>query len=269
MRIIILGAGQVGSSIAQILVAENNDITVVDIDRQRLEYLQTRLDLRTLAGDAVLPSILQEAGLADADMLIAVTRSDQTNLIACKLAHTLFNVPMRIARLRSAEFSENPVLLSEANFAVSYTLRPEQVVTDYLVKLVEFPEALQVLYFANDRVALVAVKAYPGGLMVGRPIREMRDHLGDNVDARISAVFRHDHAVKPTGDTVIEAGDEVFILAADEHIRRVMIEMRRMTTPVKRVIIAGGGNIGLRVAQMLDGKCMVKVIERDSARASS
>ena len=199
MRIIILGAGQVGSSIAQILVAENNDITVVDIDRQRLEYLQTRLDLRTLAGDAVLPSILQEAGLADADMLIAVTRSDQTNLIACKLAHTLFNVPMRIARLRSAEFSENPVLLSEANFAVSYTLRPEQVVTDYLVKLVEFPEALQVLYFANDRVALVAVKAYPGGLMVGRPIREMRDHLGDNVDARISAVFRHDHAVKPTG----------------------------------------------------------------------
>lgn len=269
MRIIILGAGQVGSSIAQILVAENNDITVVDIDRQRLEYLQTRLDLRTLAGDAVLPSILQEAGLADADMLIAVTRSDQTNLIACKLAHTLFNVPMRIARLRSAEFSENPVLLSEANFAVSYTLRPEQVVTDYLVKLVEFPEALQVLYFANDRVALVAVKAYPGGLMVGRPIREMRDHLGDNVDARISAVFRHDHAVKPTGDTVIEAGDEVFILAADEHIRRVMIEMRRMTTPVKRVIIAGGGNIGLRVAQMLDGKCMVKVIERDSARAQT
>ena len=129
MRIVILGAGQVGASIAQILASENNDITIVDNDQKRLEYLQVRLDLRTIAGNAVLPSTLRDVGLADADMLIAVTRSDQTNLIACKLAHTMFNVPTRIARLRSSEFMDDAELLTEKNFAVSYALCPEQVIT--------------------------------------------------------------------------------------------------------------------------------------------
>ena len=142
MRIVILGAGQVGTSVAQSLVSESNDITVVDSNRERLDYLQVRFDLRTVAGNAILPSILRDAGLADADMLIAVTQSDQTNLVACKLAHTLFNVPTRIARLRSPEFLDNPALLADDHFAVSYALCPEQVITDYLLKLVEFPEAL-------------------------------------------------------------------------------------------------------------------------------
>jgi len=267
MRIVILGAGQVGTSVAQSLVSESNDITVVDSNRDRLENLQIRLDLRTVAGSAVLPSVLEEAGLADADILIAVTQSDQTNLVACKLAHSVFNVPTRIARLRSREFLDNPALLADENFAVSYALCPEQVVTDYLVKLVEFPEALQVLSFASGRVALVAVKTYAGGLMVGKPIREMSEHLGGTVEARIAAIFRRDHAVPPIGDTIIEDGDEVFVLAADEHIRRVMVEMRRMTAPVSRIIIAGGGNIGLRVAQQLEDKCSVKLIEHDPVRA--
>lgn len=269
VRIVILGAGQVGTSVAQSLVSENNDITVVDNHRGRLDSLQVRLDLRTVNGNAVLPSVLQDAGIADADMLIAVTQSDQTNLVACKLAHSLFNVPTRIARLRSPEFLDNEQLLSEANFAVSYALCPEQVITDYLVKLVDFPEALQVLSFANGRVALVAVKAFAGGLMVGKPIREMTEHLGAYAEARVAAIYRRDHAVTPTGDTVIEVGDEVFVLAADEHIRRVMIELRRMTNPVRRVIIAGGGNIGLRLAQRLEGRCIVKVIEIDAARANT
>ncbi len=269
MRIVILGAGQVGASVAQSLVSESNDITVVDSNRDRLDYLQVRFDLRTVAGNAIHPSVLADAGLADADMLIAVTQSDQTNLVACKLAHSVFNVPTRIARLRSQEFLDNPTLLCQENFAVSYALCPEQVITDYLLKLVEFPEALQVLSFANERVALVAVRAYAGGLMVGKPIKEMREHLGQDVDARISAIFRRDHALPPTGDTIIEDGDEVFILAAEEHIRRVMIEMRRMMNPVRRVIIAGGGNIGLRVARKLEGQCMVKVIESDPARTQT
>ena len=269
MRIVILGAGQVGTSVAQSLVSESNDITVVDCNRNRLENLQARLDLRTVAGSAVLPSVLEDAGLADADILIAVTQSDQTNLVACKLAHSLFNVPTRIARLRSREFLDSPALLADENFAVSYALCPEQVITDYLVKLVEFPEALQVLSFAGDRVALVAIKAYTGGLLVGKPIREMSEHLGGAVEARIAAIFRRDRALPPTGDTVIEDGDEVFVLAAEEHIRRVMAEMRRMTTPVSRIIIAGGGNIGLRVARQLEEKCDVKLIEHEQDRAQT
>jgi trk system potassium uptake protein TrkA len=267
MKIIILGAGQVGASVAESLVSEENDITIVDTDPVRLAYLQDRLDLRTVTGSAAHPSALRAAGLEDADLLIAVTQSDQTNLVACKLAHSLFNVPTRIARLRASDFLENESLLSTDNFAVDYALCPEEVITDYIARLVEFPEALQVLGFGDNRVTMVAVRAYAEGLLVGKPIREMTKHLTSDIGARIAAIYRRDRAITPTGDTVIEDGDEVFVLAADEHIRRVMRELRRMTQPVSRVMIAGGGNIGLRVAQALEKTCTVKVLETLRPRA--
>ncbi|MBW7901911.1 MAG: Trk system potassium transporter TrkA [Rhodocyclaceae bacterium] len=267
MKIVILGAGQVGASVAESLVSEENDITIVDTDPARLVQLQDRLDLRTVVGNAAHPSTLATAGLEDADMLIAVTQSDQTNLVACKLAHCLFNVPTRIARLRARDILENEALLAPENFAVDYALCPEQVITDYIVRLVEFPSALQVLSFGEDRLALVAVRAYPGGLLVGKPIRDMRRHLPPEIDARIAAIYRRDRAITPTGDTRIEDGDEVFVLAAEEHIRPVMRELRRMMRPVHRVMIAGGGNIGLRVAQALEGNCAVKVVEGLRGRA--
>jgi len=267
MKIVILGAGQVGASVAESLVSEENDITVVDNDGSRLALLRDRLDLRTVVGNAAHPSTLKQAGLDDADLIIAVTQSDQTNLVACKLAHALFNVPTRIARLRGADFLENDALLSPENFAVDYALCPEEVITEYITRLIEFPEALQVLGFGEDRVALVAVRAYAGGLLVGKPIKDMPDHLPKHVDARIAAIFRRDRAITPTGETVIEDGDEVFVLSADEHIRTVMRELRRMLRPVQRVMIAGGGNIGLRVAQTLEDKYSVKVIEAIRPRA--
>lgn len=267
MKIVILGAGQVGASVAESLVSENNDITIIDSDHGRLQYLQDRLDLRTVTGNAAHPSVLRDAGLADADMLIAVTQSDQTNLVACKVAHSVFNVPTRIARLRSSDFLDSKTLLAPENFAVDYALCPEQVITDYIAKLIEFPEALQVLSFGAGRVSMIAVRAYSGGLMVGKPIKEMRSHMGNGVDARIAAIFRRDRAITPTGDTIIEDHDEVFVLAADEHIRRIMREMRRMMTPVRRIMIAGGGNIGLRIAQTLEEKYEIKVVEGARARA--
>jgi len=267
MKVIILGAGQVGASVAEGLVSEENDITVVDYDGQRLAQLQDRLDLRTVVGNAATPSILRAAGAADADMIIAVTQSDHANLVACKLAHGVFNVPTRIARLRSRDFLEDASLLSTDNFAVDYALCPEQVITDYIRRLIEFPEALQVLNFAHGRVSLVAVRAYEGGLLVGQPIKNMRLHLPLETDARIVAIFRRDQAVFPAGDTVIEAGDEVFLLAAAEHIRPVMRQLRRMATPVQRIMIAGGGNIGLRVAKDLEKRYEIKVIEGRKERA--
>ncbi len=267
MKIVILGAGQVGASVAESLVSEENDITVVDTDQARLQFLQDRLDLRTVNGNASHPSILRDAGLDDADLLVAVTQSDQTNLVACKVAHSIFNVPTRIARLRSSDFLDSETLLSPENFAVDFALCPEQIITDYIAKLIEFPEALQVLSFACGRVALIAVRAFSGGLMVGKPIKEMRGHLGSEVDARIAAIFRRDRPVTPAGDTVIEDGDEVFVLAADEHIRPVMREMRRMMTPVRRVMIAAGGNIGLRVALVLENGYEVKLVESNRPRA--
>ena len=266
MKIIILGAGQVGASVAESLVSEQNDLTIVDIDPQRLQLLQDRLDLRTVLGSAAHPSVLAEAGAADADLVIAVTQRDETNLVACKLAARRFNVPRRIARIRATDFLDEEMVLGADGFDVDLSICPEQVLTDYIVKLVEFPEALQVLDFAGGRVSLVAVRAYMGGPLVGRQLNALRQHI-PGVDTRIVAIFRRDRPIAPDGDTVIEAGDEVFCLAATKHIRQVLRELRRMDRPVKRVMIAGGGNIGLRLARALEHDYSVRIIEHNKRRS--
>ncbi|MBA3032028.1 MAG: Trk system potassium transporter TrkA [Gammaproteobacteria bacterium] len=268
MRIVILGAGQVGASVTEALSSEANDITVVDRNHAALAELADRLDVRTVTGDAAYPSVLREAGIEDADMLVAVTQSDQTNLVACKIARSIFHVPTRIARLRAHDLLD-PVLLSNDNFAVDYAICPEQDITDYIVKLIEFPEALQVLEFADGNVTLIGVRAFTGGLLVGKPIHAMREHLPSGVDARIAAIFREHQPIEPDGHTVIEPGDEVFVIAASAHIRLVLKELRRSLEPVKRVMIAGGGNIGLRVASTLGSDYQVKLIELDQRRAES
>ncbi len=266
MKIIILGAGQVGSSVAENLVSEANDITVVDTDIPRLQALQDRLDLRTVVGNAASPHVLSQAGADDADLLIAVTASDQTNLCACRIAKTLYNLPTRIARLRSIDYADHPQLLDENNFAVDFSICPEQEVTDYIKRLIAFPEALQVIEFADGRISMVAVRAVGGGPLVGRQIKALREHLPD-IDARIVAIYRNDTAVMPDGDTVIEPGDEVFCLAATEHIRAVTAELRRLDKPMRRIMIAGGGNIGYRLAASLEQDYEVKLIEHVRARA--
>ncbi|MGH8704685.1 MAG: Trk system potassium transporter TrkA [Burkholderiales bacterium] len=265
MKIVILGAGQVGASVAENLVSEQNDITVVDLDGQRLRALQDRLDLRTVTGSASHPSVLVEAGIEDADLLVAVTRSDETNLVACRLASQVFNVPRRIARVRATDFLNDSKVLGPEGFDVDLSICPEQVLTEYIVKLVEFPEALQVLDFAGGRVSLVAVRAYSGGPLVGHPIKDLRKHI-PRVDSRIVAIFRGDRPLAPEGDTVIEAGDEVFCLAAASDIRQVMKELRRMDRSVRRVMIAGGGNIGLRLARALESGYSVRVIDHNKQR---
>jgi trk system potassium uptake protein TrkA len=265
MKIVILGAGQVGGSVAESLVSEQNDITVVDLEPQRLRALQERLDLRTVLGSGAHPSVLAEAGIEDADLLVAVTQSDETNLVACRIAARMFNVPRRIARVRATDYLANERVLGEEGFDVDVSICPEQVLTEYIAKLVEFPEALQVLDFAGGKVSLVAVRAYSGGPLVGHPLKDLRRHM-PRIDTRIVAIFRGDRSIVPDGDTVIEAGDEVFCLAASGHIREVMRELRRMDRPVRRVMIAGGGNIGLRLAMALEDRYSVRVIEHNKRR---
>ena len=260
MNIIILGAGQVGSTVAESLVSEANDITVVDTDPEKLKLLQDRLDLRTLVGNASHPSILEQAGIADADMLLAVTQSDEVNMVACKLAASLHNTPTKIARIRSADYLAHPEIFSAENFCVDFSICPEQILTDYIHKLIEFPEALQVLEFADGKVSLVAVRAFEGGPLVGQPLSLMHTHM-PNVDARVAAIFRQDRSIMPQGDTLIEAGDEVFFIAATENIRTVLRELRRMDKPAKRIMIMGGGNIGRRLALALEQEYQVKIVE--------
>jgi trk system potassium uptake protein len=260
MKIVILGAGQVGSSIAENLVSEANDITVVDVDHARLKRLQDRLDLRTVAGNAAHPAVLEQAGARDADMLLAVTQSDETNMVACKLAATMFNIPTKIARIRSADYLSHPEIFADRYFSVDSAICPEQVITDYIVKLLEFPESLQVLEFADGKVSLVAVRAFHGGPLVGHEVSHLRNHM-PKIETRVAAIFRHDSPIIPEGSTVVEAGDEVFFLAATENIRTVMHELRRMDKPVKRIMIGGGGNIGRRLAKAIEDRYEVKIVE--------
>jgi trk system potassium uptake protein TrkA len=265
MKILILGAGQVGASVAESLVSEKNDITVVDTNGERLKDLQSRFDLRTVVGSAAQPEVLAEAGAADTDMLFAVTASDETNLVACKVAQRVFNIPDRIARIRSADFQAHAELLAEDCFAVSHAICPEQIVTDTIERLIEFPEALEVQEFAEGKLSLVSVRALEGGPIVRRPLQELEKRLPD-IEIKVAAIFRNDRPLEFAPETLVQAGDEVFFLAATERIREVMAEMGQMSKPVRRVMIAGGGNIGLRLARLLEASLNVKVIESSKRR---
>jgi len=266
MKIIILGAGQVGSSVAINLASEANDITVVDEDAAVLQDLQDRLDIRTVIGLASHPDTLAQAGADDADMIIAVTNSDETNMIACQVAYTLFHTPTKIARVRSVEYLRHQRLFTQEALPVDVLISPEQLVTDYIQRLIENPGALQVLDFADGKVQLVAVHAYHGGPLVGHELRDLKEHM-PGIDARVASIFRKGQQITPEGDTIIEVDDEVFFVAARKHIRAVMGELRKKDKPVRRVILAGGGNIGLRLAAAIEGRNQVKIIERNEERA--
>ena len=265
MKIIILGAGQVGGTLAEHLASEANDITVVDTDGDRLRDLGDRLDIRTVQGRGSLPTVLRQAGADDADMLVAVTNSDETNMVACQVAYSLFHTPTKIARVRESAYLTREELFHNDHIPVDVLISPEQVVTNYIKRLIEHPGSLQVIDFAEGKAQLVAVKAYYGGPLVGQQLRQIRAHM-PNVDTRVAAIFRRDRPITPRGDTVIEADDEVFFIAAKKDIRAVMGELRRIDETNKRVVIAGGGQIGERLAEAIESRYQVKIIEMNPAR---
>jgi trk system potassium uptake protein len=265
MKIIILGAGQVGGTLAANLASEHNDITIVDRDGDRLQQLQDKLDIGTVTGLASHPDVLRRAGADDADMLIAVTSSDEINMVACQIAYSMFRTPTKISRIRSRAYLLHDGLFAESSIPIDVIISPEQLVTRYIMRLLEYPGSLQVLDFADGKVQLVAVKAYYGGPMVGVELQEIRKHM-PKVDTRVAAIFRRGEAILPKADTVVEAGDEVFFIAAKDHILPVMSEMRRLDESYKRIMIAGGGNIGERLARAIESKYSVKIIEQSYQR---
>jgi trk system potassium uptake protein TrkA len=267
VNIVILGAGRVGESVAESLVSERNDITVIDTDPARLHALQDRLDLRGVAGNGIQPSVLEEAGIGDADLFIACAPMDETNLVACKVAHDRFNVPTTIARLRSPEFVDGaPLMDKSTGFAVDRVICPEESVTRYIGKLVEHPQALQVLEFAHGLVSLAAVRAVAGGPLVRHSLAEI-PALVPAAQMRIVAIYRQDQALTDLdGRTRIEPGDEVFVLAATQDITTVLAALRERDHPVKRLMIAGGGKVGLRLARQMKDDLQVKIIETNRQR---
>ena len=266
MKILILGAGQVGSSVAAHLASEANDITLVDTRVALLNELRDRLDIQTIAGNAAHPDVLKKAGVEDTDMLIAVTNSDETNMVACQVAWTLHHTPTKIARIRSAQYLKHPELFIGHALPIDVLISPEEIVTNYISNIIEYPGALQILDFADGKVVLVGMRAYYGGPLVGHQLKDIRQHM-PKIDTRVAAIYRRGRAIIPMGETVVEPDDEVFFIAAREHIRDVMKEIRTQDKRNKRIMIAGGGNIGKRLAERLENRHQVKIVERSPERA--
>jgi trk system potassium uptake protein TrkA len=267
MKILILGAGQVGGSLAEHLASEDFDITLVDQDGARLGDLRERLDIQTVTGHAPHPDVMRRAGADDADILIAVTNSDEVNMVACQVCYTMFKTPTKIARVRSASYLTREGFFNQEHMPIDVLINPEREVTEQIRQLLQHPGALQVLNFAEGRVQLVAVKAYYGGPLVGQELRFLSQRM-PNMETRVAAIFRRGKAIIPEGSTVIEADDDVFFIAAAEHISAVMSELRRVERPYRRIIIAGGGLIGERLAAEIEAQFSVKVIEYDGTRCS-
>lgn len=266
MKILVLGAGRVGTSVVSNLTQESYDIVVIDTKPEILRDLQDRFDIATVAGNAAHPPVLESAGAASADLVVAVTSDDETNMLACQIASTLFQVPKKIARIRAIEYTRYPQLFGAGKVAVDVVISPEQIISDFIGGLLDYPGASQVLDFADGRVQLVSVQADEGGPLVRHEIRELHHHM-PNVHARITAIFRDAQPIVPSGDVVIEPGDEVYFVAPKTEIKAVMTELRRQDKNYKRLMFAGGGHIGKRVAQALEHRYHVKVLEKDPARA--
>jgi trk system potassium uptake protein TrkA len=267
MNILILGAGQVGSTTAkQLAKEEDNEITIVDTDLEKLNKLSNTTDLRVVEGSASYPNILKAAGADTADMLIALTSSDEVNMIACQIASTLYNTQTKIARIRASEYSDKQELFSESDIPVDHYINPEELITNYIAELIQHPGAFQVLDFAEGRMRMVGVRTKQQGFLVGNPISALHQHLG-NDQVRIAAIYRDGDIINIDGNTIVQEKDEVYFIASPDDIDDLIIEFNQDHERVRSVMIAGGGKIGLKLAARLERNNQVKLIEKSVERA--
>ncbi|MFN3234373.1 MAG: Trk system potassium transporter TrkA [Gammaproteobacteria bacterium] len=268
MKIIILGSDQVSETLAENLAKEANDITVIDTNDQRLREMQNRFDIKTIVGHGSFPDVLEEAEANDTDMLLAVSDNDEVNMLACQVAYSLFHIPIKIARIRTKNYLTHKELYCNESLPVDVIISPEQLVTDYVKRLIEKPGALQVLDFVDGKVQLVSVRSHFGGKVVGESIASLRELL-KKYNANIAAIFRGDHSIPLSNDTIVEVGDEIFLIANSQNITSVMKLFRRTDQPNRNIMIAGGGNIGKQLAQAIEKDVSVKIIDSNYSVAQN
>lgn len=265
MKIIILGAGRVGRTLAEQLLLGHNEVSLVDSSAHQLSFLNEKFDLLTLVGNGASPEVLEKAGARDADMLIAVTGSDEVNMLACEIAALLFKTPRKIARIRNNEYIRYPQLFNAKAISVDILINPEDLVINYVSRLVEYTGALQVLDFAQGKIELVMVRACENAPLIGQPLRNLNVHL-PSVEAKIVAITRNNKSIEPDPDTIIAVDDEVFFIADKNNVREVISELRGSFKPSRNIMIAGGGNTGLGLALALENDYQVKIISREKSR---
>ena len=264
-KIAVLGGGQVGSSVAKILTDDGNDITLVDSNASVLESLQDDNDIKTIQGNASSPSVLKQAEIYDCDILIATTANDEANLVSCHLAKNLFNVPNVIARLRNAEYHANTSDFNLDLFSIDSVISPSQLVTDFIKNIIEHPGAFQAFEFADGKLQVIGATVLKDGPLAGKKLSEFKKHM-PNVSVNVIAIYRNRKIVPAEGSTIIQEGDDVFFLATEENMR-FMSELGKNQSRIENIMIAGGGNVGIILAEKLSEKYSTKLIEKDSARS--
>ena len=266
MKILILGAGVTGSSVAEALASEENDIVVIDFKEELLLSLKERFDIATVTGNAAHPSVLEQAGIDRTDIVIAVTDSDETNMLACLIIKALYSRPKTIARVRAIDYLTHPHLFSPQGIPVDYVISPEQIVMESIRNLIDFPGVLHISDFVGGLVRLFSVKVVENGFLTGKKIIALKDRFTDG-HIRVAAIFRHGLPIVVDGQVVIQTDDEVFFVAPHKEVRQVLKELNKLEPPLKRIIIAGGGHVGKRLALALENNHHVKIIEKDALRA--
>ncbi len=268
MNILILGAGQVGSELTEILSEDGHSITLVDLNEEKLEKESEQHDIKIVCGNCCYPQTLEDANIQETELAIAMTEYDEVNLVACQMIKHLNKKTRTMARIRAREYlkGKGSQIFENGEYSIDVLISPETLITEYISKLVQLPGALQVLDFGDGRASMVSVKAVEGAPITGHKVSELREHI-PNADTRVAAIYREEEIIIPSGEDYIKDGDEVFFISAKGNIKKVMSEIRPRDSKYKNIMIAGGGKIGRRLAKILEDKfSVVKIIEKSRKR---
>ncbi len=271
MKVIVCGAGQVGFNIARYLAGENNEVTVIDQRPDLIRKITDTLDVQAVLGHASHPPVLEQAGASDADMIIAVTHADEVNMVACQVAHSLFDVPKKIARVRSQTYlqPEWAALFARENMAIDVIISPEIEVARAIARRLEVPGALEVIPMAGDKVRLIGVRCDARCPLVKTPLRQLTQLFPD-LNIIIVAIVREGKAMVPSAESQMAEGDEVYFVVDTACSARALAAFGREDEETRRLVVFGGGNIGLFLAQQLERthpNLSVKIVELDRERA--
>ena len=263
MKVIILGAGKVGESLARNLSQDGYDISIVDLNKNKVDELQDRLDIAAIIGHAAHPSTFKKAGADEETILLAVTNNDEVNIAACQIAKNKFSVKKTICRFKDSTYLD--CLDSFGTNIIDIPISPENEVTSHLKELIDHPGAEQIEEFADGKVKLVSVKVKKTGKLVDKALRTIEDDM-PGVDSYIPTIYRKGKPFIPDGDTIVKEGDEVYFVTASENVDAVVNEMRLEQEAYSRVMIIGGGKIGFNLAKQLEDSYKVKIIEPNEER---
>lgn len=270
MKVIVCGAGRVGFGIAKELAEERNSVTMIDHQAEHIEKATVNLDVRGIVGHAAHPGVLAEAGASDADMIIAVTQSDEVNMVACQVAHSLFNIPNKIARIRAQGYLDAQWggLFTSNHIPIDVVISPETEVGHAIIRRLETPGASDTFPFAKGQVRVLSISLHEDCPILATPLGQLTELFPD-LQAHVAGVRRDDHVFTADPSDQLLAGDEVYVFVHQDHVDRTLDIFGRSAERARRVVIIGGGNIGVFVAKTLEDRpgLRVRMIEADKAKA--